>query len=808
MSRTSRFLILAMLLILGLAFQAEAAPTSRVVDQQPLSFEENRGQTDSRVKYLARTGGWSLFLTSTEAVLALRDGGPVRLAWTGGSTEPRIQGEEELPAKVNYLVGDASRWRSGVPTWSRVRYSGIYPGIDLVFYGDGGRLEYDVVVAPGADPKSVRLAVGGADRLSVDPASGELVLKLAGSEMRLSKPVSYQDVDGTRREVASRYRLLGTKEVGFEVAEWDRSRPLVIDPVLVYSTFLGGSDHDSARGVAADAAGNVWVVGATTSVDFPLEGALKTSKADDLDVDAFIVKLDREGNLVFATYFGGDSSDLAEDVALDSRGNAYIVGTSQPVNFPTVNALPSPPGLSWDVFLAKLDPTGSTVLLSTLLGGSGVDWGRDVAVDLAGDAYLTGRTTSNDFPRVRAQPKSHGDPASDAFVIKLSPEEPRIVYSTLLGGSAEDEASGIAVDAWGHAVVTGATYSRDFPMVRPLHNALTGSGPDPFITRFSPQGGSLLFSTYLPGAGDRSALTRSDIAVDANGNMYATGLTSSMSFPLLHSLKPASNDHDVYVVKITPGGELVYSTRFGGWGWNYAESIAVDRTGAAYVGGFVQWGDFPLKDAVRGGCSGPVDDPCIDPFVFKLSALGPELVYSTRIGSDETPDNWDYTWEVGHALAVDGSGNAYLVGETAAKSFPVLNAAQPTHGGGYTDGFVVKIGSSNGLPVCSGASASPAVIWPPNGKMVPISTRGVTDPDGDPVTIKIIGITQDEPGAAFSGIGSSVARVKAERAGKGDGRVYHILFEASDPSGASCTGEVTVCVPHDRGKGGCVDGAP
>lgn len=224
MSRTSRFHNLAMLLILGWAFQVEAA--------QPLSFEENRGQTDSRVKYLARTGGWSLFLTPAEAVLALPEGGPVRLSWTGGSTEPRIQGEEELPGKVNYLVGDASRWRAGIPTWSRVRYSGIYPGIDLVFYGNGGSLEYDVVVAPGADPRIVRLAIGGADRLSLDAGSGDLVVALGASEMRLSKPVSYQDVDGARREVASRYRLLGPREVGFEVAEWDRKRPLVIDPVF------------------------------------------------------------------------------------------------------------------------------------------------------------------------------------------------------------------------------------------------------------------------------------------------------------------------------------------------------------------------------------------------------------------------------------------------------------------------------------------------------------------------------------------------------------------------------------------------
>ena len=226
MSRTSRFLALAAPLILGAALQAQAS-----VGRQ-LSFEENRGQTDSRVKYLARGGSWTLFLTSTEAVLALREGGSIRLAWIGGSSGVRIRGEAELPGKVSYLVGDSSRWRSGLPTYSRVRYSGLYPGIDLVFYGNGGRLEYDVVVAPGADPRTVRLAIAGADRLSVNKTSGELVLDLGGSEMRLSKPLSYQEVDGARREVASRYRLLGLKEVGFEVAEWDRGRPLVIDPLL------------------------------------------------------------------------------------------------------------------------------------------------------------------------------------------------------------------------------------------------------------------------------------------------------------------------------------------------------------------------------------------------------------------------------------------------------------------------------------------------------------------------------------------------------------------------------------------------
>lgn len=803
MIRTVRILsILAASLMLGATLEAQRAPVAPA-----LFFEENRGQTDPRVRFLARGSGMSLFLTSSEAVLALREAGPVRLGWIGGSAGPRIGGEGELPGKVSYLVGDASRWKAGIPTWSRVRYAGLYPGIDLVFYGDGRRLEYDLVVAPGADPRAVRLAVTGAERLAVDPASGELVLELGGSELRFSKPFSYQEVDGVRREVASRYRLLGPAEVGFEVAAWDRERPLVIDPVLVYSTYLGGGYGDEGMAISVDEAGNAYVAGSVQSRDFPTTGGQRIQGG----WDAFVTKLDPDGGLVFSTFLGGNALEWARGIALDGEGNIYLAGFTRSTDFPLVNPIPAPGHAArGDAFVTKLDPTGSHLLYSTRLGGSEQDEAAGIAVDAAGHAYVAGQTGSADFPVQDPIFPFRTFPSSlDLFVAKLGLDGSSLVYSTWIGSGGYDRATGIAVDAAGRAVVTGQTEMRDFPWVNdpqpPSSNGTIG-----VVAKLDAAGSSLVYARSLGNQVNA-------VVTDAAGHAYVSGDSYSAGVPMVNALQPVrAGWADAFLARLGPLGGLVFSTYLGGSQSERGTGIALDPAGRIYVTGGTSSPDFPLRDPVQSAC---VPDfgifGCVpDAFVVKLSPTASEILFSTFLGGsvgvegDYEPSEPD---DQALAIAADPRGNAYVTGWTYSTDFPSVDAVQPHHAGsedygGTTDAFVAKIATGSRPPDCSGAAASPAVIWPPNGKMVPVSVLGVTDPDGDPVTIKITGITQDEPGAAFLGIGSSLARVKAERDGKGDGRVYHILFESTDPSGASCSGEVTVCVPHDRGKGSCVDG--
>ncbi|HJX26301.1 MAG TPA: SBBP repeat-containing protein [Thermoanaerobaculia bacterium] len=796
MSRTSRFLsLLSASLMLGAALHAQPSPDARVRglgQERTLSFEENRGQTDSRVKYLARTGGWSLFLTPTEAVLGLQEGGPVRLSWTGGSTEPRIRGEEELPGKVNYLTGDASRWRSGIPTYSRVRYSGIYPGIDLVFYGNGGRLEYDVIVAPGADPGTVRLGIAGADRLSVDQVTGDLVLALAGSEMRLSKPVSYQDVGGARREVASRYRLLGPREVGFEVAEWDRERPLIIDPVLAYSTYLGGSADDGSYGGTADAQGNLYVTGSTSSPDFPLASAFQISLAGNYDV--FVTKLDRDGVLVYSTYLGGSDGEQGEDMAADDRGNVYLAGSTHSADFPRVGGLPAAlAGGTGDAFVTKLG-AGGEILFSTLLGGSTLDSAEGIGVDARGRIYVAGWTYSADFPIRGALFGSLRGP-SDGYVARLSSSGTELEASTYLGGSEYEYIQNLAVDPAGNVHLVGSTTSRDFPVFNPP----AGTSPSlpffswGFLAKLPPSLASFVYSTYFASG--------IDVAADASGNTYVIGLPNQPVPP------------DACATKLDPQGAVLFSTCVGGSNEEMTTAIEVDRQGNTILAGSTYSTDFPLKDPIQSRCV-PLEyeGRCyFDIFVTKLDPAGQEILFSTYLGG--TQQVTFYPPEEGvYGLGVDARGDIYLAGWTYSADFPTVNAVQPEHGGGSESGEIdalaVRISFGGAPPDCSAATAGPSLIWPPNGRMVPVSILGVTDPDGGPVTLQVTGVTQDEPGAAFSGIGSSVAQVKAERNGQGDGRVYRIEFQATDPSGASCTGQVTVCVPHDQGEDKEKDGAP
>jgi hypothetical protein len=695
----------------GGASQSDPKAQARILDSYgklPLSFEANHGQTDARVKFLSRTGGYTLFLTGDEAVLTLsakktstnkpkimgaalpvqsriaapKVGGVLRMKPHNANPTAKVMGTDELAGTSNYFIGnDPAKWRSNVPTYAKVKYEGIYSGIDLVYYGNQRQLEYDFIVAPGADPHRIQFDVCGAKRIRQDE-HGDLVLKMDEDEIRWQKPVVYQEKDGTRQLVAAHYIITNTNRVAFELAKYDASRPLYIDP-LIYSTYLGGSGDDSAWAIAVDSSGNAYITGSTYSTDFPTMNPLQPAYGGNLD--AFVAKLNPSGSaLVYSTYLGGSLFDSATGIAVDSSGNAYVTGGTESTDFPTMNPLQPANGGYFDAFVTKLNPSGSALVYSTYLGGSDYDDGNEIAVDSSGNAYITGSTSSTNFPTENPfQPVYGGD--SDAFVAKLNPSGTALVYSTYLGGSNMEQANGIAVDSSGNAYVTGITQSTDFPVTPGAFQTVCNGGSgcstyqDAFLTKLNPSGTALVYSTYLGGSNYDGGY---GIAVDSSGNAYVTGDTWSTDFPTMNPFQPkcddCPNNPTAFVTKFNPSGSaLVYSTYLGGNAGDVGIGIAVYSSGDAYVTGYTSSKNFPTMNPLQ-----PHNGGGTDAFLTQFNAAGSALVYSTYLGGSGD--------DQGNAIAVDSSGNAYVAGETASTDFPTMNPLQP-HIGGGTDAFVSKI---------------------------------------------------------------------------------------------------------------------
>ena len=560
---------------------------SETYGRLPLHFEANRGQTHEDVRFLARGPGYSLYLTAGEAVLVLARPNPdakrdahstparlntqareapvvVRMSLVGAAPKPRVSGLEELPGKANYFIGnDPAKWRTSVPTYAKVQYRDVYPGIDVVYYGNQRQLEYDFVVAPRADPQRIVLDFKGVERLEID-AHGELVMHAAGGAIRQHKPVIHQDIDGMRREIAGGYVMKSAHQVAFQVAAYDKTRPLVIDPVLSYSTYLGGSGGDEGWGITVDNLGNAYVTGSTSSTNFPTNlGSFQTASAGN--VDAFVTKLNATGSaLVYSTYLGGSGSEGGGfGIAVDSLGNAYVTGGTASTDFPvTPGAFQTALAGGSDAFVTKLDATGSALLYSTYLGGSGGEGGMfRIAVDSLGNAYVAGHTASTDFPvTVGAfQTAFVGNVA--AFVTKLNATGSALFYSTYLGGSTIQIGGGdfkegiaIAVDSLGNAYVAGGTTSNTFPTTPgAFQTTFVGGLADAFATKLNATGSALLYSTYLGGSGIDEGL---GIALDTLGNAYVTGLTFSTSFPTTPGAFQTAfgGVEDAFVVKLADIG--------------------------------------------------------------------------------------------------------------------------------------------------------------------------------------------------------------------------------------------------------------
>src|SRR5256886_2115887 len=580
----------AFTLLIGIALPASAATDVRVSENYgkfPLHFEANRGQIHKNVRFLSRGPGYSLYLTAGEPVRALsnpnadrkRDSRStpeqgdaqtpakavaLRMHLVGAAPKPPVSGLDELPGKANYFIGqDPAKWRTNVPTYAKVQYENIYPGIDLLYYGNQRQLEYDFVVAPGANPEKIVLGFRGADEFEIE-ARGELVLHTTGGDIRQHKPIIYQDIDGVRRDIAGGYVRKGVNRVGFEVAVYDASRPLIIDPVLSYSTYLGGRSNgpdcgcgnDEAFAVAVDDDGNAYVTGQTTSLAFPTTPGAFQPAFGGGPVDGYVMKLNADGSaLVYSTYLGGSGIDSTGDIAVDAGGNAYVAGSTTSLNFPsTPGAFQAVPGSgSSNGFVTKLDPTGSSLVYSTFLG----EGCAGLALDTQGNVYVTGQTGSTTFPTTPGafQP-FFGGGGADIFVTKLNPAGSALVYSTYLGGADRDIGGRIAVNAAGSAYVTGSTFSTNFPTTPDAVQPAFAGNWDAFVTILNPAGSALVYSTYLGGFNGDSG---TGIAVDAAGNAYVAGETDSSNFPTTPGAfrpffsgggGPGRSDGDAFVAKI------------------------------------------------------------------------------------------------------------------------------------------------------------------------------------------------------------------------------------------------------------------
>jgi uncharacterized protein (TIGR03437 family) len=689
----------------------------------PVSFEVNRGQAAPEVKFLARGRNYDLYLTTTGTVLAGR-GGAVRMKFQDANRAPEVEGVEPLAARSSYFLGsDPRQWRTNIPHYARVRYRNVYPGVSLLLYGAAGRLEYDFIVAPGADPGRIRMAFEGAEELRLE-ASGDLIVRAAGGEIRQFKPVAYQEVAGVRKAIEGRYLVKG-RQVGFQIGRYDASRPLVIDPVLGYSTYLGGSGGERIHALAVDASGNAYLTGVTNPTSFPTTtGAYRGPSGGDWDV--VVAKLNGTGTaLVYSTYFGGGSRDWGSAVAVDAAGNAYVTGYTESSNFPTTpGALRTASGGGSDAFVLKLNPTGSALIYSTYLGGTNRnDSGYGIAVDKDDNAYVTGETSSSNFPTTTGAYRTSfggGDcgflgfsiPCYDAFVAKLNPAGARLVYSTYLGGNKDDWANAIAIDAAGNAYVTGRACSTNFPTTPGAFRSTYGGGyTDVFVTKLNAEGAAAIYSTYLGGTNGEEGW---GIAADSAGNAWVTGVTYSTDFPTSNPLQRTfGGDSDVFVTKLNPTGAPVYSTYLGGAKNEEGAAVAVDASGNAYIAGGTTSANFPLASPLQASLAGSSDA-----FVLALNAQGSALLFSSYLGGS--------AYDRGNGIALDSSGNLYVAGQTESNDFPTSQGAlQAVYGGPGTDpgswglrgdGFVVKIadpaGAGAAVTTLSAASFSGLAIAP------------------------------------------------------------------------------------------------
>ncbi len=744
----------------GIPGSPERPTVAKRYGSLPLMFEPNLGQTDPRVRFVARGSGYGLFLTDHDAVLSLQHSRPaeakkagsvVTMKLVGAAAHPAVAGTDRLPGKSNYLIGnDPEKWQRNVPQYARVRYEQIYPGIDLVYYGRQGQLEYDFQLAPGADPKNIQLKFEGAQTLRLD--AGDLIVETADEAIRLQSPHIYQEAAGGQNAVGGRFALLGENRVGFELDAYDQSKELVIDPVLTYSTYLGGTATEMLPAIAVDLAQSIYLTGATTSTDFPVTDTSKYKTGATSNV--FVAKFDPTGaTLVFATYLGGTGADVSVGIAADAATNVYVAGTTTSTDFPTstsaFQATPVAPG-NPHTFVTELDPTGATLKYSSYFSGNQTDTAKGMTLDNKGFVYVIGITNSTNFPLAPTAGTFQSTlQGSNAFFIsKIAPSSSgtnSLAFSTYFGGGNPTNGSvsggAIAVDnnaSGSNVYFTGGTnflYTGNNPTTDfPIRNAITPGGAcldvptqasgttcptsgvaptDAFVAKLNPgttTGAQLLYCTYLGGTGDDIGL---GIGLDASGNAYVTGSTNSPAFPTVSGpvqgyQKNPGGGLDAFVGKIsnpatgtgTTNVQLTYFSYLGGSGDDVGNGIVVDSVQGARVVGTTASANLASLNPISGGASlkGPKDA-----FVARLDTLGTTASTSqfvTFLGGSGV--------DTGTGIAIDTDSNTYVTGETESSDFPTVS---PFQAGlkGTQDVFASKLGPNLNFGITVSAPTSNSI---------------------------------------------------------------------------------------------------
>jgi hypothetical protein len=745
------------------------APSGANYDRLPLAFEANRGQLDPKVQFLSRGPGYTAFLTTDGMVLGLRakqveprqgaaqdiaagHAGKAMLQFRllGAARSPSVVGENPQPGRVNYFVGNnPTKWRTNVPTFAQVRYKSVYPGIDLLYYGTHQQLEYDFAVAPGGDPRQIRFEISGATNLSIG-TDGALILLAGGGEIHFQPPVVYQESRGERVPVKGGYVLNDATHVSFNLGNYDPAKPLVIDPVLVYSTYLGGSGDDRPGAIAVDTTGNIYIAGSTDSTDFP-----STTQGSFLagNTHVFVAKLDPTGsNLIYADILGGNSEDDGYALALDASNNIYVTGSTASSDFPTVNPFQGTYPGGFDAFLTKISPDGSSLLYSTYFGGAGTDIPSSIAVDPAGEMVVAGYTSSTEFPVVNAYQSTvstnqGGMYGNYGFLSKFSPDGSSLVYSTYFAGNSNvalncggtpcwpepsSSIAGMVLDSAGNAYVTGSTNTYNFPTTEGVYLS-TNSAPANrlvgFVSKFSSIGG-LEYSTYFYAASS-IAQVNTAIAVDASGSAYVSGVViSGGTFPITST---SICDPSVYglecdyafVTKFdATGATLLYSTFLGPNNNASPQSIVLDRDNNAYVLASTGSNLFNPVDPIESFANGN------DLLLVEIDAAASTQLFATYLGG--TGDNQP------GGMVLDANGNLYVAGVTDATDFPVTPSAFQTVLGGNTDAFILKIGMESAAAVSLspsslqfaiqnvGSSSQPQTVLLRNMGSSPLSISSIT----------------------------------------------------------------------------------
>jgi hypothetical protein len=802
--------------------------------QLPMGFEENRGQAARDIKFVSHGSGYALSLAPQEvdiavlrrraitasplhrvaALRALREARNamkttvIRMQLQGANPAPAIAANELLPGRSNYFIGsNRDKWVTDVPSFGRVKYSGIYRGVDLEFYGNQRHLEYDFTVAPGADPKVISLKIDGAQKLAID-SHGDLILHTADGDSKFQKPFVYQMIGAERREVAGNYVLASDNRVTFAVAKYDRSLPLVIDPMLLhplltYSTFLGGTGDESGQGIAVDSNGNAFIAGSTSSTDFP-----PTTNVAPASGCGFVTELNPTGTAqLYSSYLCGTSGmDEAFGIALDPNGKVYVAGITASTDFPTTaNALIQSPlttNPAGSAFLTKIDPTLSgkaSLLYSSYIGGTSGDLANAVAVDANGNAYIGGLTFSSPGApgsgkftvtsgAVQATPANN---VGTGFLTRIDTTQSgagSLIYSTYLGGNAVnianflqdfgDAVTGVAVDGANNAYLTGVTTSTNFPSVNGLPGTPIAANTQAagFVTRIDTTKTTTApptYSTYLEGSTVDSG---SAIALGPNNIAYVTGSTSSLDFPTttgaFQTTGPANGVAFITLVDTTMSGNaaVTYSTFFGGTGSDNGFGIAVDGNANAYVVGTTASTDFPITPFAL---PATLPDPNGSPFVVKLSPKGKgtaDRIYASYFGG--TGDGLPNDADQGNAIAIDSHGNAYVTGITVSLDMPTTAGAFQTALKGASDAYVAK------LPLVLPVVVSPASLdfgTQLVGATTASQTVTLTNNNATALAIASVAVVATAPPAAATDFAIAPGSTCA----------------ASLPAGMSCTVNVT-----------------